>query len=550
MKMRKITAFITAFVAILATFSFLNPTLAKADEPTATTPTLPEYTTTAKFVKGYKSYKSNYLFSFFEKAVTGAEDKINYSEYTYTFAYELKDGADLSETEKKNTSASGISITTETVGEGDDQKTQLKDGSGNTVKFNATGNYRATLSRAAKTGDDRTAKEFATVDFTVTDKPTSLKLEYNFDEDVLKEYVTLIKEEAESVDFGDDFRYPEFRKLITVDYFDYSDLQLTLYHTSPETSGFTKVSPSTSSSSKEFELDEIGYYSFYVGLCDPYQISEQDVNLSGLTAKQEDVVVNYQEDGVVNDQEDGVVNYYDGKAVKFVRKASDINLGKGYEDYSIDYLCDANGKKLCPIFTFNYVKTATPKVEITGANDTPKGYHKLVYKNVDKLITINTVDSRTTRYRLYFSTTDVTTGDWTHVNGAEKLAELAQGTEFNSDDLASNNGVFDVTEVDAFDFSTSTRYFNVAAKGYYYVVCEVGTDFGQVTVCTNAIDATNEFTTVKYARDWGKFFENNTTAVIFLGIAVLSFIGLLLVIFIKPKDKETEKADALPKNKG
>ncbi len=532
MKMRKITAFITAFVAILATFSFLNPTLAKADEPTATTPTLTEYTTTAEFVLGYKSYKSNYLFSFFEDATDGENNKIeiDYSKYTYTFAYELKDGADLSETEKKNTSASGISITTETVGEGDDQKTQLKDGSGNTVKFNAKGDYRATLSRAAKTGDDRTAKEFATVDFTVIDRPTSLKLAYNFDEDVLKEYVTLIKEKAESVDFGKNFSYPELRKLIKVDYFDYSDLQLTLYHTSPETSGFTK-----SSSSKEFKLDEIGYYSFYVGLCDPCQISEQDVNLSGLTAKQ---------DG-------GEVKYYDGENVKFVRKASEIALGEGYEDYSIDYLCDADGNKLCPIFTFNYVKTATPKVEIAGVNDTPKGYHKLVYKNVDKLITIDTVDSRTTRYRLYFSTTDVTTtGDWTHANGAEKLAELAQGTEFNSDDLASNNGVFDVTEVDAFDFSTSTRYFNVAAKGYYYVVCEVGTDFGQVTVCTNAIDATNEFTTVKYARDWGKFFENNTTAVIFLGIAVLSFIGLLLVIFIKPKDKETEKADALPKNKG
>lgn len=538
MKMRKITAFITAFVAILATFSFLNPTLAKADEPTTTT-ILDCGAISAEFVKGYKSYKSNYLFSFFADAVddkaTADEDKISYNDYTYTFAYELKDSTALTEDQKKNTSASGISITTETVGEGDDQKTQLKDGSGNTVKFNADGDYRATLSRAAKSGDDRTAKEFATVDFTVIDKPASLTLEYDFDVDALKEYVELIKEEAESVDFGDDFRYPELRKLITVNYFDYSDLQLTLYHTSPEASGFTKVSPSTSSSSKEFELDEIGYYSFYVGLCDPYQISEQDVNLSGLTAK----------------QEGNVVNYYDGEDVKFVRTASGITLGEGYEDYSIDYLCDADGDELCPIFTFNYVKTATPKVEVDDANDTPKGYHKLVYKNVDKLITIDTVDSRTTRYRLYFSTTNVTTGsDWTHAVGAEKLAELAQGTEFNSDDLASNNGVFDVTEVEAFDFSTSTRYFTVAAKGYYYVVCEVGTDFGQVTVCTNAIDATNEFTTVKYARDWGKFFENNTTAVIFLGIAVLSFIGLLLVIFIKPKDKETEKADALPKNKG
>lgn len=538
MKMRKITAFITAFVAILATFSFLNPTLAKADEATATP--LPEYTiTTAKFVKGYKSYKSNYLFSFFETAVNATasgDDRIDYSKYTYTFAYGLKSDSDLNDAEKENTSASGISIATETVKEGETEKVQLQDGKGDSVKFNAKGEYKATLSRASKTGDDKTASEFAVVYFTVVDKPESLKLEYNFDEDALKDYVGLIKTKADSVDFGEDFTYPDLRKLIDVDYFDYSDLQLTLYYTSPESSGFTKVSPSADSSSKQFELDEIGYYSFYVGLCDPCQISEQDVNLSSLTAK----------------QEGKVVNYYDGEDLKFTRKPSGIVLDEGYEDYSIDYLVAADGTtKICPIFTFNYVKNETPKVTVSSAADTTKGYHKLVYKNADKLITITTVDNKTTRYRLYYSDTDVTVdGDWTHLLGATTLAEFSKSSEFNSDDIDSNKGVFDVTEVEAFDFSTSTRYFTVAAKGYYYVVCDVGTNFGQVTVCTNAIDATNAFTTVKYARDWGKFLENNTTAVIFLGIAVLSFIGLLLVIFIKPKDKETEKADALPKNKG
>lgn len=537
MKMRKITAFITAFVAILATFSFLNPTLAKADEPT-TAPSLSEYSTTAKFVKGYKSYKSNYLFSFFAAAVDAGvsdEDKINYETYTYTFAYGLKDDSGLTEDEKNNTSASGISISTETVKEGETEKTQLEDGKGDSVKFNASGEYKATLSRASKTGDDKTASEFAVVCFEVVDKPASLTLEYNFDETALKDYVGLIKTNADSVEFGKDFTYPDLRKLIAVDYFDYSDLQLTLYYTSPESSGFTKVSPSAYSSSKQFELDEIGYYSFYVGLCDPYQISEQDVNLSSLTAK----------------QEGGIVKYYDGEDVKFTREPSGIILGEEYEDYSIDYLKDGDGKNVCPIFTFNYVKNATPEVTVSSKTDTTKGYHKLVYKNVDKLITITTVDDRTTRYRLYYSDTDVTVdGDWTHSIGATRLAELSKSSEFNSDDIDSNDGVFDVTDVEAFDFSTSTRYFTVAAKGYYYVVCEVGTKFGQVTVCTNAIDATNAFTAVKYARDWGKFLENNTTAVIFLGIAVLSFIGLLLVIFIKPKDKETEKVDALPKNKG
>lgn len=560
MKMRKITAFLTALVAILASFSFLNPTFAKADEEggsTSTTVTVQDFTSTAKFVSAYKSYKSNYLFSELTSKASGTfTEEFNYNEYTYSLKYEPTFFAESDFTADENETAAEklekevkkYSAEVKVTAVGDSGSQTIKDGAGDDVKFKAEGAYKATLYRAKKSGSDQSAKEFATVTFEVVNESTvdsdALALKYKtLYEDDLKKYVDLVKTEVESVDYGDDFQYPELRDLVSVNYFDYSDLELTLFYTTPSQSGFSKVSPSSSSSSKKFELDEIGYYSFYVALSDPYGKAAQSLDLSGLTAKQEDGQVKYYED--------------DATTPKFTRKSGETLTAaegeeKDYKGYSVDWLCDGAGKELCPIFTFNYVnaESAEPKVEIESAADTPKGYHKLVYKSVDKLLTITSVDSKTTNYRLYYSDSDVTSGEKWMDEGVRILAEGAQDKEFNTDDLTANTGVFDVTDVDIFDFSTSTRYFTVAAKGYYYVVCEVGTDFGTVAVCTNAINATNEFSSVKYVRDWGKFLENNTTAVIFLGIAVLSFIGLMLVIFIKPKDKNAAKENALPENKG
>ena len=129
------------------------------------------------------------------------------------------------------------------------------------------------------------------------------------------------------------------------------------------------------------------------------------------------------------------------------------------------------------------------------------------------------------------------------------LIAAADGKTYNEKNSSKNSGVYDVTEVKAFAFDTSTRYFNVAAKGYYYVVCEVGNEWGDTAFCTYAINGNNEFNRVKYVRDWGMFLKNNTLSVVFLGIAVLSFIGLIVVICIKPKEAGAD-GDVTPKSKG
>ena len=68
MKMGKITAFITAFVAILTTFSFLTPA-ATANAASA------------DFLLAYSSYDSNFVFENLAGKITADEDKVDYENY-------------------------------------------------------------------------------------------------------------------------------------------------------------------------------------------------------------------------------------------------------------------------------------------------------------------------------------------------------------------------------------------------------------------------------------------------------------------------------------
>jgi len=509
MKMRKFTAFIIAVVAILATFSFLTPASGVyADEPADTN--------NADFINGYKYYYSNFVFEKLNEKLDEA-DKADYAKYTYKFSFTLENAT---EADKEN--ATKYSVKSDENG---------LTGDGEQIKFKAAGKYEAILFGTATDKDNDTDTEVK-VNFTVADYDAiknNIKISYKtLDDETLKAYLEDVNGAIPS-NYGDDFTYPSVKSLITSNVLDYKNLKLTLYYMTPNSSSFSSTS-SSSSSGKKFEVSTHGTYVYYVTLADPegngvvfdYNKYEAEVNGSRVELKEDDVVKYYVVDKTLENNTTGVT----------VRYVYEKGTGENSDD-----------KFVCPIFSFDFNGTKNPTITVDRDN-VHKGCKGLTYKEIKDYITVVTVDNSQTEYRLYYSKVKLTdvqlaADQW------EKTFNAAVDT-FDSNDIT--NVLYDVTDVEAFAFDQSARTFMVAENGYYYVKCAVANEFGGALDYLE-IEGTNTLTKINYARNWGEFFKNNTTSVIFLGIAVLSFIGLLLVIFIKPKQTEIAENDT-PKKKG
>lgn len=542
MKMGKITAFITAIVAILTTFSFLTPaTAAFADEATGTQ---------AEFLFAYNSYDSNFVFGKLAEQLDEA-NKADYANYKYTFSYEP---TGLTQSEVENYLGKKVG---DKVGEGEDGKTltledlfaemnekfgakdievkvsdnKLSESGSKKLTFNYQGEYKAILKSTLKNSEDTEHAEKEPVELTfktVSSDGLDLTPAYNFgDLKALKQYAATVKETASGVGFGDDFTFPDIKNLYTTNYYAKEDAKLTLFYMTPSASSFSKSTVS-GSSSKEFELSSHGKYTFYIALANPVNDKDEAISLNDYELK---------DDGYYKDDEK---KYYLSDET-----FSSVVYGEGEEDpditgVTVQYLCDAEGNKIYPVFSFNYSGMKAPKViKSQSEGQVHNAYYGLTYTNVSKLLTVESVSDSQTQYRLYFSKTELS---------KDKLV-WADAAEWS--DKIEDNKLYDVTDEKDFAFSESTRNFNVAEKGYYYVTCDVSNEFGGDSAYV-VINGTKEISKISYTRDWGKeigsFFKNNTTSVIFLGIAILSFIGLMLVIFIKPKDAKVEE-NVTPKSK-
>ena len=511
MKMGKITAFITAIVAILTTFSFLTPaTAAFADEGTGTQ---------TEFLFAYNSYDSNFVFGKLAEKLD-EENKVDYENYKYTFSYEPNG---LTDEEKEKYGAKDIEVKV--------SGSELSESSSKKLVFNYQGDYTATIKGTPKDSESGKEAVDAVVAFkTVSSDGLDLTPAYNFgDLKALKQYAATVKETASGVDFGDDFSFPDIKNLYTTNYYAKEDAKLTLFYMTPSSSSFSKSTVS-GSSSKEFELSSHGKYTFYIALANPVNDKDEAISLNDYELK---------DDGYYKDDEK---KYY----LSDETFSGVVFDGEGEEDpditgVTVQYLCDAEGNKIYPVFSFNYSGTKAPKViKSQSEGQVHNAYYGLTYTNASKLLTVESVSDSQTQYRLYFSTTEL---------GSDKLV-WKDAAELGDND-AEDGKLYDVTDEKDFAFSQSTKNFNVAEKGYYYVTCDVSNEFGGDSAYV-VINGTKEISKISYTRDWGKeigsFFKNNTTSVIFLGIAILSFIGLMLVIFIKPKDAKVEE-NVTPKSK-
>ena len=85
---------------------------------------------------------------------------------------------------------------------------------------------------------------------------------------------------------------------------------------------------------------------------------------------------------------------------------------------------------------------------------------------------------------------------------------------------------------DAFDKANLTFK---PKKGYYYMVCTVNAKNGlSDLVVTDAIVALEEPAEVEHESEWWK---HNWKSVMYLSISGVSLVGILLLLFVKPKKK-------------
>lgn len=322
---------------------------------------------------------------------------------------------------------------------------------------------------------------------------------YNVESSVIKAYADAVTEKAKGIEHGKNFYYPDFevevsgakKSLVNSLLYDVSDLKKTVYYAKATSSSFS------STTNSYFSLSDVGTYKFYI-VFEDYAKNSAFVSLT--------------------ETDDDGNSLYERKT-----------LG------GIEGFYDGSDNLIVPIFTLSVNSGKVPEVTVKSKSN--NGYFGLEYE-VEAFTVTTAGNSVSEKYTLYFSTTDISAGnsDWASVG--DKVIEL-------------NSSVKDVTENEDVNFDSSDLTFTPSedlGQGYYYVVCRVSDENGTTTVTCQPIAVKEGFSEVTRAFDVGAFFKNNYLSIIFLSIAVLSAIGIVLLIFIKPKDKVEEEVKPQAKN--
>ncbi len=182
---------------------------------------------------------------------------------------------------------------------------------------------------------------------------------------------------------------------------------------------------------------------------------------------------------------------------------------------------------IVPVFSFYFANVKAP--EITIDKKVEEGFIGLTYQDASDYITI-VGNNEAVQYELWYSESDLSAGkdDWASTT-LEVLEEA---------------GAVEITEDEDVAFNTSTLSFTPNKKGSYYVRVVVADDHGEDTAVTYAINVLSEFSEVKYDT---QFLKYNWVSIMFLGIALLSLIGIILLIFIKPKEEKEEEVTVVSK---
>lgn len=308
-----------------------------------------------------------------------------------------------------------------------------------------------------------------------------------FQEEVLKVLKTGTEDELR---INSSYKVPSLEEIISSDYFDYSALTFRTHYAYNGTSSYQ------STTSLTFTLNATGSYEFYVTAYDKCK-TEFTVDTENLTKK------------TVNE----IYGWYD----------DEDNL-------------------VCPVFKFNVNSLVAPEITVSRGNGAD-GYVGTSYSVTDKFTVKGGNVTKT--YKLYYMT-----------NAQYDAYKSANGKELNKgsfdtdaeymqaiDRLISEGKIVEIKTEDGKDapvdlFDSSRSAFTPAKFGRYYVRLDVYDEGGNDSAMSYAINVQKAKSSATYEKT--PFFQANWQSFIFLGIAVLSFIGILILLFVKPKEETND----------
>ncbi|MDY6367522.1 MAG: hypothetical protein SPL13_03280 [Clostridia bacterium] len=192
----------------------------------------------------------------------------------------------------------------------------------------------------------------------------------------------------------------------------------------------------------------------------------------------------------------------------FYKSASDstLELYGEYKDYIFEFDVEFDGKLSISVGTAG-----------TG------------YKGVRYSSSAFTIEGKdyTSEYKLYYSATQIAEGD----EGWKEIVAASDAT-----DQDKTYGAFSYDEIKSINYD-GTLAFTPDRVGYYKLECSVNStltangDSKSVT-----FEVKEQTKTVTPDDHW---LENNVWSVVFLSVGTLSLIGIIVLLFIKPKDDDS-----------
>lgn len=298
---------------------------------------------------------------------------------------------------------------------------------------------------------------------------------------------TIVKEGeiVYNIKLGEQVALPSMKTLVGDDFTAYENLKSTIYYSTPK--------ESSSTSNWAITLDAPGKYFFYV------VFEDASKNAMDLDAFKQ-IVESYQGEVTGSDDENRVSYYKVG-----------------------------SGADLKYFFTFE-VKDDAP-ISVTAPKQT-NGYVGSTYNASEFTIQYQ---SYTPTYELYYnsntnaSIADLTTGGWKKIDAVKNVVD--------ADDVT---GDFTFEEVKAIAYDGGLK-FTPDRVGKYAIKCTVASTVSvRADYAVAEIVVLDEQEIVKPASRW---LQENVWTVVFLGVGTLCLVGIILLIFVKPKKAQTKEEE-------
>ena len=286
----------------------------------------------------------------------------------------------------------------------------------------------------------------------------------------------ITSEDGKSVAIGTEFKLPSLKDLVSDDYVAYENLTSKIY--------YRNIEESQDTSSTSFKIDHIGKYNFFVTFSDgKNEIEEKDFFI--------------------------------------VKDNGDVEFGK----YSKDPV-DENDQDHVGNFIFEFEIVDNADIEVSAPEENGKGYKGVEYK-ASKFI----VDAEgcVIKYQLFYNSNSNAKEDdknWVEIPKASTLTDEKYNVGgFN----------YDAVKEVAYDGELT---FVPTKLGAYKIVCTATSSVSErEDFAETIIKVESEPKVVEVPSKW---LENNLLSVIFLSVGTLCLIGIVVLLFIKPKEKKEE----------